>query len=144
VHLCFKVFFFSYCRCNRSVDKILHQFISSSWSIHTMNSNFFYFLCVSYRSIGSETKEVTGSWSIFYQMNWSTWGKELMQYFINSKHDLLHVQLVSFLWKQTWYPSNFRCCEMQSSSNYQINCIWVFKIEVFWWKTTFLAHFRRK
>jgi hypothetical protein len=29
-----------YCRCNGNVDKILHQFISSSWSIHT-NSNFF-------------------------------------------------------------------------------------------------------
>jgi hypothetical protein len=48
---------------------------------------YFYFLCVSYWSIDSETKshlKVTGSWSIFYQMNWSGWGKELVQYFINT------------------------------------------------------------
>ena len=26
----------------------------------------------------------TGSWAFCYQMNWSTWGNELMQYFINT------------------------------------------------------------
>jgi hypothetical protein len=43
-----------YCRCNGGVDKILHEFSQVDQFIRIQIS--FYFLCVSYWSIGSETK----------------------------------------------------------------------------------------
>jgi hypothetical protein len=64
----------------------LHEFISSNWSIHT-NSNFFLLpvrsLLVNrfWNEIKLAHPKVTGSWSIFYQMNWSTWGKEFINTF---------------------------------------------------------------